>query len=231
MDTKLRNEFFQLVVGARRSPLSQAQLREVELALFKYHPHIAFNGLLVDTSGDKDLVTSLRGLDKTDFFTKEIDLLLLSAACRIAIHSAKDLPFSIPKGIKIVALTAGVDPADSLVLRPGASFANLPLGAMIATSSERREAAVRELRSDLCFCDIRGTIGQRLEKLDQGVVDGVVIAEAALIRLGLRHLNRVKVPGETVKYQGQLAILARDEDHEMFDLFACLDSRNNREEL
>lgn len=218
-----------LIVGARRSLLSQAQLREVESRL-KHYPRISFKGLLVDTVGDKDLTTSLRGLDRTDFFTKEIDELLLSGACRIAIHSAKDLPHPIRNGIRVVALTVCIDPSDSLVLRPGEVFENLPMGAIIATSSDRREAAVRRLRPDLIFQDIRGTIEQRLDKLDRGIVDGVVIAEAALIRLDKSHLNRFTLPGETAKYQGQLAVMARDNDHEMFDLFACLDTRKDREE-
>lgn len=222
---------FTLIAGARRSPLSQAQLREVEFALFKYHQHISFSSLLVDTTGDKDLATSLRELDKTDFFTKEIDSLLLSGACRIAVHSAKDLPHPIPKGIKVVALTSGINPSDSLVLRSGEFFESLPAGAIIATSSERRETVVRQLRSDLVFQDIRGTIGQRLDKLNRHQVDGVVIAEAALIRLNMTYVNRFTLPGDTVKYQGQLAIMAREDDQEMFDLFACLDCRTNREAL
>lgn len=220
-----------LIVGARRSLLSQAQVREVQSELLNFHPDLAFKELLIETTGDKDQKTSLRTLDKTDFFTKEIDMLLLSGACRIAVHSAKDLPEPIPKGIKVIALTVGVDPSDSLVLRPGENFKNLPAGAIIATSSERRETAVRQLRSDLSFQDIRGTIEQRLQKLDRGDVDGVVIAEAALIRLALTNLNRILLPGETVKYQGQLAIMAREDDHEMFDLFACLDSRKHRNEI
>lgn len=217
-----------LIVGARRSPLSQAQLQEVESALHRYHPNILFQRLLIDTTGDKDLKTSLRELDKTDFFTKEIDHLLLNAACRIAIHSAKDLPQPIPNGIAIAALTAGINPSDSLVLRHGESFESLPAGSKIATSSDRREAVVRHMRPNLVFQDIRGTIEQRLEKLFQGTIDGVVIAEAALIRLGLTHLNRLTLPGETVKHQGQLAIMARENDLEMFHLFACLDSRVNQ---
>lgn len=220
-----------IIVGARRSPLSQAQLQEVESALLKHHPRMKFKGLLLDTIGDKDLTTSLRKLEKTDFFTKEIDQLLLTSACRIAIHSAKDLPLPIPKGLKVVALTSGIDPSDSLVLRPNQILENLPSGSIVATSSERREAAVRQLHSGIVFQDIRGTIGQRLEKLNLGLVAGVVVAEAALIRLGLTHLNRVKLPGETVRYQGQLAVMARDTDVEMFDLFACLDSRHDREGL
>jgi hydroxymethylbilane synthase len=103
----------------------------------------------------------------------------------------------------------------------------LPKGAVIATSSERREAAVRELRPGFSFTfrDVRGTIGQRLALLDKGEADGVVIAEAALIRLGLTHLNRITLPGTTTEMQGQLAIIARQEDNEMRELFSPLDCR------
>lgn len=229
MQTQIDTKFI-IIVGARRSPLSQAQLREVETGLNKFLPDIIFSSMLVDTVGDKDQTTSLRSLDKSDFFTKEIDELLLSGGCRIAVHSAKDLPDPLTEGIQIVALTHGIDPSDSLVLRSGEYFERLPSGSVIATSSERREGAVRLLRSDVRFQDIRGTIGQRLDKLNQREVDGVVIAEAALIRLGLTHLNRITLPGETVRHQGQLAILAREGDEEMHQLFGCLDSRKGRME-
>ncbi|MCE5317947.1 MAG: uroporphyrinogen-III synthase, partial [Parachlamydia sp.] len=175
--------------------------------------------------GDKDKTTSLRTLEKTDFFTKEIDTMLLSGECRIGIHSAKDLPEPIPEGLAIIALTRGVDPADVLIMRSGDTFSSLKQGAVIATSSERREMMVRSLRSDLRFIDLRGTIGERLEKLNSGEADGVVVAEAALIRLKLTHLNRMILPGETAVHQGQLAILARQDDQEMARLYACLDVR------
>jgi hydroxymethylbilane synthase len=84
---------------------------------------------------------------------------------------------------------------------------------------------VKAMRSDLRFCDIRGIIEKRLEKLWDHTVDGVVIAEAALIRLGLTHLNRITIPGEVAAYQGQLAIVARSGDTEMREIFAPLDCR------
>jgi hydroxymethylbilane synthase len=214
-----------LTVCARRSPLAQAQVREVQDELHVHHPHVVFDCLFIDTHGDMDKATSLRSLYKTDFFTREIDRMLLSGHCRIAIHSAKDLPEPLPKGIVMVALTRGVDASDALVMRSGQSLSDLPSGALIATSSERREEAVRNLRNDLRFTDIRGTIGERLEKLSRGEVDGVVIAEAALIRLSLTHLNRVKLPGETAQYQGQLAVMARENDSEMQTLFSALDTK------
>lgn len=214
-----------ITVGARGSALSIAQCREVLEELRRDHPEVEFHLETVTTTGDLDLKTSLRDLDKTDFFTKEIDAKLLNHECRIAIHSAKDLPDPLPKHLKIVALTKGIDPADSLVLREGAAWETLPPGALIATSSERREQVIKNMRADLSCCDIRGTIQQRLQKLESGEVDGVVIAEAALIRLELTHLNRLKLDGTTASLQGRLAIVAREDDEEMEALFSCIDTR------
>jgi hydroxymethylbilane synthase len=203
-------------VGARSSPLSKKQVEEVYAAVKRFFSHVIFLPIYVETTGDLDRKTSLRALDKTDFFTREIDQLLLKNACRIAIHSAKDLPEPLPKGLAIAALTKGLDPSDSLVFREGSS---LPKAGLIATSSERREASVRKLCPEARFVDIRGNIQERLDQLMQKKVDGVVIAEAALIRLGLTHLDRIKLPGETAPLQGRLAVVARKEDKEMHDLF------------
>ena len=216
-----------ITVGGRKSPLSQAQVKEVLNEIRKNHPLVNFSCLFVETIGDKDQKTSLRTLEKSNFFTKEIDEMLLSGICRVAIHSGKDLPDPIPKGLAIVAITRGVDSADVLVMRDGETVEGMLSGAVIATSSVRREEAVKELRDDLRFVDLRGTIGQRLSRLENGETDGVVVAEAALIRLGLTHLNRVKLPGDTVALQGQLAIVCREDDVEMKDLFRCMDCRSD----
>jgi hydroxymethylbilane synthase len=212
-------------VGSRSSPLSKEQVKEVLLELQTHQPHVRFEIIYVQTIGDINQHISLRTLGKTDFFTKEVDEMVLNHTCRIGIHSAKDLPDPLPKGLKMFALTTGVDSSDSLVFRPSASLESLPKKAKIATSSLRREETVKTLRPDLTFIDLRGTIGQRLQKLETGEADGVVVAEAALIRLGLTHLNRIRLPGETVPFQGQLAILGREDDAEMMELFACIDSR------
>ncbi len=140
-----------LTIGARASRLSRAQVAEILEALQKLHPKIDFSPMWVNTTGDLDQFTSLRSLDKTDFFTREIDQLLLSGACRVAVHSAKDLPDPLPKGLSQVALTEGVDPSDSLVMLPGISLSTLPSYARIGTSSARREATVASLRPDLAL--------------------------------------------------------------------------------
>ena len=131
----------------------------------------------------------------------------------------------MPDGLILAALTHGVDPADVLVVREGAALEALPKGALIATSSERREACARLLRSDFQFCDLRGTIAERLKLIEEGKVDGVVVAEAALIRLKLTHLNRFRLPGPTAPLQGQLAVIVCAQDAEAQKIFAPFDSR------
>ncbi|MCB1112496.1 MAG: hydroxymethylbilane synthase [Chlamydiia bacterium] len=209
-------------VAARTSPLSRKQVEEVLAELRLHHPNVDFDVHYIFTTGDLDQKTSLRTMGKSDFFTREIDQQLLQGRARIAIHSAKDLPEPLPEGLAVIAVTRGLTPADALVLREGESLQSLQKGARIATSSERREEAVRKMRSDLTFIDLRGTIAQRIEKLHTGEADGAVIAEAALIRLGLTHLNRVIIPGETVPGQGKLAIVARLDDPLIAELFQCL---------
>jgi hydroxymethylbilane synthase len=213
-------------VGARASPLSRIQVQEVWEALKQHHPHIEFEVRYLSTIGDRDQQTSLRTLDRSDFFTREIDLSVLQGHYCVGIHSAKDLPDPLTAGLSLFCLTLGLDRSDSLVFRLGETLDSLPSAACIATSSLRREEVVRTLRSDLSFCDLRGTIQQRLAKLETGEADGVVIAEAALIRLGLTHLNRISLPGPTAQGQGQLAVVGRGEDEEMEALFACLDVRS-----
>lgn len=212
-------------VGARSSKLSRVQVKEVLELMRKKVPQLEFDPIFVESSGDKDKKTSLRSLDKTDFFTKEIDAMVLAGEVSIGIHSAKDLPYPLPKGLQLIALTEGIDPSDSLVMRQGESLKTLKANAVVATSSERREECCKMLREDLVFIDLRGTIEERLKKLDTGEADGVIVAEAALIRLGLTHLNRVTLPGTTASGQGQLAIIAKENDAEMELLFSCIDSR------
>lgn len=193
--------------------MSRAQVQEF-LEEYRFLP-IVFEPVWVETTGDLDRTTSLRSLGKTDFFTRELDQLLLSGSIRLAIHSAKDLPDPMPQGLVLAALTKGLDPRDSLVF-----FSPLPSSPRIATSSQRREEAVRCIYPDATFVDVRGTIHERLDWIKEGRADGVVIAEAALIRLQLTDLPRIFLPGESAPGQGKLAIVVREEDSEMRLLFS-----------
>ncbi len=214
-----------LEVAARASKLSRLQVEEVLEEIQAFHKEVVFAPTWVETTGDRDLKTSLRELGKTDFFTKEIDALQLTGRCRISIHSAKDLPDPLPEGLCLVALTKGCDPRDSLVLPEGKELRDLPPAPRVGTSSARRDLLVQAILPGAVCCDIRGSIERRLEQLDQGFYDAVVIAEAALIRLSFTHRRRVYLDGPTAPYQGQLAVLARVGDEEMKTLFGCIDSR------
>jgi len=215
----------EVLVGARSSPLSRAQVKEVLQLLRKHRPEISFYPVFCETRGDKEKGRSLRAMEKSDFFTKELDEMLLQEECRAAVHSAKDLPEPLSEGLTLAAVTEGIDPSDSLVMREGESLESLPRGARVATSSERREAAVKTLRDDLTFIDLRGTIEERLQILETGKADAVVVAEAALLRLGMAFLNRISVPGETAEGQGRLAVVVRKDDDEMLTLFSPIDAR------
>ena len=176
-----------MLIGARSSPLSRAQVEEA-----KREFGLEFEVVWVE---DLDKTTSLRGLEKTDFFTWQLDQMVLRGEIDAAIHSAKDLPEPLPQGLAAV-YSKGLDPRDALVIK------REPVK-VVATSSERREEAVRQILPDCTFVDVRGTIEERLQK----DVDGVVVAEAALIRLQLTHLRRIYLPGPTAPLQGKLAIV------------------------
>lgn len=213
-------------VGARESTLSRRQIEEVMGELGK-----EYEAEWVETMGDRDLESSLVPMGKTDFFTRDIDEMVLKRKCDVGVHSAKDLPEPLPKGLKMIALTAGVDSGDSLVMREGETFEKLKVRAMIGSSSLRRNEVIKRLRPDLKCVEVRGPVDKRLEILDRGKIDGLVVAEAALIRLGLMGRNRIVLPGETAPLQGKLAVIGREDDQEMENLFRKIDTREKRKAL
>ena len=209
-------------VGARRTPLSQAQVHEVLMEIQEHFPHVQFLTHFIETTGDRNRSIPLWEVSQTDFFTKELDNLQLRGEFRISIHSAKDLPNPLPDGLSIGALTRGVSPHDVLLLPLGLSLDTLPLRATIGTSSKRRTEAIHRLRSDLQPISIRGTIHERIRLMDEQKVQGLVMAEAALIRLNLTHLNHIPLSCEAEPLQGKLAIIVKEDDEEMKRLFEVI---------
>lgn len=210
-----------ITVAARDSKLSRAQVEEVLLELRGRDPRIFFEVTWMETMGDLDQTTSLLSQEKTDFFTKELDLAVVEGRCEIAIHSAKDLPDPLMSGLFIAAYTKGVDPSDVLVFREGENLSSLPFQAKVGTSSLRRQKNLLSLRGDLCPIDIRGKVERRLSLLDEGEVDALIMAKAALIRLKIERSYQL-LEGEVSPMQGRLAIVTRDDNQEMKDLFSFL---------
>ena len=217
-----------LRVGSRASPLALVQVKEVLNALKKIAPKIRTKIIGIDTTGDRDKKTPISEMEGTDFFTREIDQALLRHKIDLAVHSAKDLPDVIPDGIAVAAVTASVDPYDVLVSRKGLKLRELPKGARVGTSSERRKAQLRAYRPDLTIVDIRGTMQERLDKLRSEKLDAVVIAGAGLLRLGLgRHITE-QISLDILKphlLQGSLAVTVRQEDVTLKKLFSKLDRK------
>lgn len=211
--------------AARSSPLSIRQVLEVEDELKKYHPSVCISSTLISSRGDLDLKTSLLHLEKTDFFTKEVDALVKLGVCDVAIHSAKDLPEPLDEELEIYALTKGVDPLDVLVLRKTETLENLKEGALIGSSSLRRVSAISNLRKDFIAKDIRGTIERRIELLELGEYDGVIVAKAALIRLNLLHLNFIELNIEVSTLQGRLAVIGKKNNLELKTIFSTIDHK------
>jgi len=170
---------------------------------------------IYNTSGDLDKVTPIEKVEGTDFFTDKIEQALLGHEIDLAVHSAKDLPETIPEGLAIAVITRSIDPSDILVSRGNFKLGELPQGARVGTSSGRRKKQLLQVRPDLEVADLRGNLDERLEKLDRGEYDAIVVAAAGLIRLGLAERITERLPFETAKGQGALALEIRKEDQEL----------------
>jgi uroporphyrinogen III methyltransferase/synthase len=143
----------------------------------------------------------------------------------VAIHSAKDLPYPLPRGIEVIALFEAFDQRDSLVSRNNLRLKSLPAGARIGTSSPTRKRELLTLRPDMEVVSIRGTIEERIAQVDSGFVDALIVASCALSRLGLSHRAAEILPFETHPLQGNLAVTARNDREDLKLIFADKDIR------
>ena len=192
-------------VISRQSPLALLQVEEaMRLAGISDYEVIK-----ITSYGDKHKEVSLmeQGL-AADFFTRELDEALLEGRADIAVHSAKDLPYPLPDGIELVALTESKDKSDSLVARDGLTLATLPSGSKVGTSSAQRKAELLNVRQDIEVVPIRGTIEERIAQVDNGTVDALIVATCALERLGLSDRATERLPFKTHPLQGNLAVTA-----------------------
>lgn len=190
-------------IGTRSSRLAIKQVEEFT----GYFPDEKFEVVFFDTSGDIDKTTPISSIEGSDFFTDTIDSALLDGEIDLAVHSAKDLSDKLPEGITVAFMTKSIYPHDVLV---GA----LPLGARVGTSSQRRKEQLEKYRPDLQILDIRGNIEERLEELDRGEYDAIVVAGAGLIRLGLENRITQVLPFNPHPLQGRLAVTVREDDYE-----------------
>jgi hydroxymethylbilane synthase len=181
--------------------------------------------VIVGTRGDQLADVPLGRLAGQGVFVKEVQAAVLNGEADAAVHSAKDLPPVTPDGLVVAAVPARADVRDVLV---GARLDDLPVGATVATGSARRRAQLANVRSDLTFVELRGNIGTRLRRIEDGEVDAVVVAQAALERLGWdagAQVIEVLPPSVCLPQigQGALAVECRADDERTLALLAAID--------
>ncbi|MFN9646235.1 MAG: hydroxymethylbilane synthase [Cyanobacteriota bacterium] len=177
-----------LRIASRRSQLAMVQTHWVRDALIHAHPGLEIRIEAMATQGDKILDVALAKIGDKGLFTKELEAQMLVDQADIAVHSLKDLPTQLPDGLMLGCVTEREDPADALVVHEkhrDKTLETLPEGSVVGTSSLRRLAQLRHHFPHLIFKDVRGNVITRLEKLDAGAFDCLILAAAGLGRLGL----------------------------------------------
>lgn len=209
-----------IIIGARGSRLAEIQARWVLTTLANIYPDVEFSLTKIATRGDQQKTIPLDRIPVYGVFVKELQEALLDGRINLVVHSLKDLPTQIPQGLSLAAVTRRLDPRDVLVSR-GRKLNELAPNSVIGTSSPRRTAQLLAHRSDLKVKGIRGNVDTRLRKVSSGEVDGIIVAAAAMIRLGLEDRITEYLP---VEYfvpqpgQGALGIEIRADDSEMMML-------------
>ncbi|MFW5973202.1 MAG: hydroxymethylbilane synthase [Bacteroidota bacterium] len=209
-----------LRIGTRASALALWQARHVQ-GILRQHG-VEAELVEITTTGDKILDVPLADIGDKALFTKELDVALIENRIDIAVHSLKDLPTTLPDGIVLCAVSDREDPTDAFVPHPSFSgtMADLPFGATLATSSLRRSAQLKAWRDDLRIVSVRGNVNTRLQKLDASDWEGMILASAGLIRLGMAERigepidHSIMLPAVS---QGVLGVVGRREDRGVFD--------------
>ncbi|GMR07419.1 MAG: hydroxymethylbilane synthase [Gammaproteobacteria bacterium] len=213
-------------IATRRSPLALWQANHVKDALQQAHPGIQVALLQMTTSGDRILDTPLAKVGGKGLFVKELERALLDGEADIAVHSMKDVPVALPQGLHLPVIMKREDPRDAFVSNHFNDFDELPQGARLGTSSLRRQCQLKQRRPDLLVLDLRGNVNSRLQKLDEGRYDAIILASAGLIRLGLAERIRTSLPTEIslpAIGQGAVGIECRADDARVNELITPLD--------
>ncbi|MGI8897933.1 MAG: hydroxymethylbilane synthase [Pyrinomonadaceae bacterium] len=216
-----------LVIGSRGSKLALWQAKWIRALISRFHPEVTAEIKIIKTTGDVK-TEPLSVIGGQGVFTKELEDALLSGRIDLAVHSLKDLPTNLPDRLTIAAICEREDARDALVLREGrtmGSVNDLPPGAVIGTSSQRRLAQLKYLRRDIVIKDLRGNVDTRLRKLDEAQYDALLLAAAGLRRLGWEsRISALIATDEMLPAvgQGALAVETRANDHSTTALVSSL---------
>lgn len=220
-----------VTIASRKSPLAMWQSKHVQTQLKTHHPTLMVEILGLLTQGDKQLATPLYDIGGKALFVKELEKAILERRADLAVHSIKDMPAELPDGLHLGVICEREDPRDALVAAQADSLAALPKGAIVGTSSLRRQCQIKALRPDLTVKPLRGNVGTRLSKLDDGQYDAIILAVAGLRRLQLAHrITEILDPTVMVPAAGQgaVGIECRSNDAELAAVLKPLDHAPTR---
>ncbi len=211
-----------IVVGSRGSRLALIQTESVIAKIREANPYLEVSLRKIVTTGDRDRHTQMDRIGVA-VFVKELEQALLDGRIDLAVHSLKDVPSEVPSELRLLAVTERIDPRDALVAK--SKLSDLAPGSRIGTGSLRRTVQLTQFRSDLEVCSIRGNVDTRLRRVFTGEVDGIVVAAAAMIRLGWQDRITEYLPLEhflPAVGQGTLVVEARLDDEEIAELISPL---------
>ncbi len=216
----------QIKIATRESTLALWQAHYVQDALLSAHPGLKVDIIGMTTQGDRDKSSPLSRIGGKGVFVKELEVALLNGEADIAVHSMKDVPSILPEGLSITAICERADPRDAFVSLVYDSISDVPAGGRIGSSSLRRRLQLKSHYPELQYIELRGNVGTRLEKLEAGNFDGIILAAAGLERLGLQdRISEYLSTGDCIPSAGQgaVGIESRINDSRVNELLAAID--------
>ena len=213
-------------IATRQSPLAMWQAEHVQAQLEQAYPGLKTELLPMTTRGDKIVDSPLAKIGGKGLFLKELEQAILADKADIAVHSMKDVPMEFPKGLGLAVICEREDYRDAFVSNNFSSFAGLPQGAVVGTSSLRRQSQLRAARPDIQIKDLRGNINTRLRKLDEDEYDAIILAAAGLLRLDMQdRIQEYLEPTICLPAggQGAIGIECKTDDERVLNLLSVLE--------
>ncbi|MFA0087287.1 hydroxymethylbilane synthase [Vibrio sp. 10N.261.51.F12] len=228
------NQATPIRIATRKSPLALWQAHYVKDALIAAHPGLEVELVTMVTKGDIILDTPLAKVGGKGLFVKELEVAMLEGRADLAVHSMKDVPVDFPEGLGLVTICEREDPRDAFVSNTYQDIDALPQGAIVGTCSLRRQCQLKELRPDIEIKELRGNVGTRLGKLDNGDYDAIILAAAGLKRLKLDSRIASFIEPEVslpAVGQGAVGIECRLDDERLIELLRPLNHKDTADRV
>jgi len=221
-------------IATRKSPLALWQAEHVKAQLQQHHPGLEVELVSMQTQGDRILDTPLSLVGGKGLFIKELEQALYEHQADIAVHSMKDVTIDMPEGLQLPVILKREDPHDVFISKTHKRLSDLPQGADVGTSSLRRKCQLLAWRGDLNIKVLRGNVGTRLNKLDDGEYDAIILAAAGVMRLGLDDRISEVISTDIILPaigQGAIGIQIRAGDNDVLEKICSLNDETTQQQV